>query len=132
MTARTLARTHVVPDLGPRRLRDLSAEDVDRWLARKATTLSTRSLQGIHSCLDRAVKRAMARDEVKGNVVALCSGPRGRAGRPSKALTLAQAEAVLNAEVGRMHAYVVLSLLTGAPPRSCGRCAGTTSTSRAS
>ena len=114
-TARILARTHVIPDLGSRRLRDLSAEDVDRWLARKAKTLSTRTLQGIHSCLNRAVKRAMARDKVKRNVVALCSVPQGQAGRPSKALTLAQAEAVLNAAQGsRMHAYVVLSLLTGA------------------
>ena len=114
-TARILARTHVIPDLGSRRLRDLSAEDVDRWLARKAKTLSTRTLQGMHSCLNRAVKRAMARDKVKRNVVALCSVPQGQVGRPSKALTLAQAEAVLTAAQGsRMHAYVVLSLLTGA------------------
>ena len=114
-TVRILARTHVIPDLGSRRLRDLSAEDVDRWLARKAKTLSTRTLQSLHSCLNRAVKRAMARDKVKRNVVALCSVPQGRAGRPSKALTLAQAEAVLTAVQGsRMHAYVVLSLLTGA------------------
>jgi len=41
--------------------------------------------------------------------------PKGRPGRPSKALTLAQAEAVLTAaEHTRMRAYVVLSLLTGA------------------
>ncbi len=114
-TARILARTHVIPDLGSRRLRDLSAEDIDRWLARKAKTLSTRTLQGMHSCLNRAVKRAMARDKVKRNVVALCSVPQGQAGRPSKALTLAQAEAVLiAAQDSRMHAYVVLSLLTGA------------------
>ncbi|MEV4243344.1 hypothetical protein AB0J63_08015 [Streptosporangium canum] len=42
-------------------------------------------------------------------------GPRGEGGRPSKALTLDQAEAVLKATEGtRMHAYVVLSLLIGA------------------
>ncbi|MEV7008661.1 hypothetical protein [Streptosporangium sp. NPDC051022] len=41
--------------------------------------------------------------------------PKGKAGRPSKALTFAQAEAVLKAAEGtRMHAYIVLSLLTGA------------------
>jgi len=57
----------------------------------------------------------MARDKVKRNVVALCSVPKGKPGRPSKALTLAQAEAVLGAaERTRMRAYVVLSLLTGA------------------
>ncbi|WP_432535288.1 site-specific integrase [Kineococcus arenarius] len=115
VTNQILARTHVIPELGARKLRDLSAEDVDRWLARKAETLSTRTLQGIHSCLNRAVKRAMARDKVKRNVVPLCSVPQGRGGRPSKALTLAQAEAVLRAcETTRMRGYVVLSLLTGA------------------
>lgn len=45
----------------------------------------------------------------------LCSVPRGKKGRPSKAPTLAQAEAVLKAAEGtRMHGYVVLALLTGA------------------
>ncbi|MGW3744695.1 tyrosine-type recombinase/integrase [Streptomyces sp. NPDC005146] len=111
----SLSRTHVIPSLGARKLRDLSAEDVDRWLAVKAKTLSTRTLQGVHSCLNRAVKRAMARDKVKRNVVELCFIPKGQPGRPSKALTLAQAEAVLTAAANTtMHAYVVLALLTGA------------------
>ncbi|MEV2269217.1 tyrosine-type recombinase/integrase [Nonomuraea africana] len=57
----------------------------------------------------------MARDKVKRNVVTLCSVPKGKDGRPSKALTFAQAESVLKAaEDSRMHGYVVLSLLTGA------------------
>jgi integrase len=116
-TCTHLSRTHVLPSLGARKLRDLRAEDVDRWLAEKAKTLSTRSLEGIRSCLNRAVKRAMARDKVKRNVVELCSVPQGRAGRPSKALTLAQAKAILTAAEGsRMHAYIVVSLLTGARP----------------
>jgi integrase len=111
----TLCRVHVIPALGARKLRDLSADDVDRWLAAKSKTLSTRSLQAIHSCLNRAIRRAMARDKVKRNVAALCSIPQGRRGRPSKALTFAQAEAVLiAAEKSRMAAYVVVSLLTGA------------------
>lgn len=114
-TAEILCRTHVLPSLGARKLRDLSADDVDRWLAEKADGLSTRSLQAIHSCLNRSVRRAMARDKVKRNVVALCSIPQGRPGRPSKSLTLVQADAVLTAAEGsRMRAYVVLSLLTGA------------------
>ncbi|MGW0457220.1 site-specific integrase [Streptomyces tendae] len=110
-----LSRKHVIPGLGARKLRDLSAEDVDRWLAAKAQTLSTRSLQAVHSCLNRAVKRAMARDKVKRNVVELCSVPQGQPGRPSKALSFAQAEAVLKAAEGTsMHAYIVVALLTGA------------------
>lgn len=111
----SLSRKHVIPSLGARKLRDLSAEDVDKWLATKAKSLSTRSLQGMHSCLNRSVKRAMARDKVKRNVVELCSVPTGQPGRPSKALTLAQAEAVLKASVrASLHAYIVLALLTGA------------------
>ncbi len=114
-TCSILSNTHIIPFMGNRKLRDLSAEDVERWLAEKAKTLSTRTLQALHSCLNRAVKRAMARDKVKRNVVALCSVPRGQAGRPSKALTMAQAESVLaTAERTRMRAYVVVSLLTGA------------------
>ncbi|MFJ3105961.1 tyrosine recombinase XerC [Streptomyces sp. NPDC086835] len=110
-----MTQKHVIPGLGARKLRDLSAEDVDRWLAAKAKILSTRTLQAVHSCLNRSVKRAMARDKVKRNVVELCSVPQGQAGRPSKALTFAQAESVLKAAEGTsMHAYIVVALLTGA------------------
>ncbi|MET8603234.1 tyrosine-type recombinase/integrase [Streptomyces rubiginosohelvolus] len=113
-TNTTLCNTHVIPSLGARKLRDLSADDVDRWLADKAKVLSTRSLEAIRSCLNRAVKRAMARDKVKRNVVELCSVPAGRPGRPSKSLTLKQADAVLvAAEDSPLYAYVVVSLLTG-------------------
>lgn len=57
----------------------------------------------------------MARDNVRRNVVALCSVPQGQHGRPSKALTMAQAEAILMATGGnRLHAYIVVSPLTGA------------------
>ncbi|GAA3771322.1 site-specific integrase [Streptomyces chiangmaiensis] len=111
----TMSQKHVIPALGARKLRDLSAEDVDRWLAVKAKILSTRTLQEVHSCLNRSVKRAMARDKVKRNVVELCSVPQGQPGRPSKALAFAQAEAVLRAAEGSsMHAYIVVALLTGA------------------
>ncbi|GAA1690199.1 site-specific integrase [Fodinicola feengrottensis] len=112
---RTLADKHIVPALGPRKLRELSVEDIDKWLARKAKTLSTRTLRLIHSLLNRAVKNAQARDKVKRNVVGLVEIPTGQDGRPSKSLNLDQAEAVLvAAEWSRLHAYVVLSLLTGA------------------
>ncbi|MFG2028155.1 tyrosine recombinase XerC [Streptomyces sp. NPDC048825] len=110
----TLCRRHIIPALGARKLRDLTADEVDKWLADKAKALSTSTLQVIRSCLNRAVKRAMVRDKVKRNVVELCSVPTGQEGRPSKALTLAQAEAVLDAAADTpLHAYIVLSLLTG-------------------
>jgi len=114
-TCTILCQRHIIPALGARKLRDLRAEEVDKWLAAKAQTLSTSTLQQLHSCLNRAINRAMARDKVRCNIVALCSVPKGQTGRPSKALTLAQAEAILAAAEGsRLHAYIVVSLLTGA------------------
>jgi integrase len=110
-----LANTHIIPTLGARKLRDLSADDVDKWLADRAQRVSTRTLREVRSVLKRAITRAQARDKVKRNVVLLCDIPQGRTGRPSKSLTLAQAEALLAAaENTSLHAYIVLSLLTGA------------------
>ena len=60
-----LAHGHIIPDLGARKLRDLSAQDVDRWLTAKAKTLSSSTLASLHSLLNRTIKRAMARDYVK-------------------------------------------------------------------
>jgi integrase len=112
---RTIAEAHVIAPLGARRLRDLTAEDVDRWLLVKSREVSTRTLRLMHSLLNRAMRHAMARDKVKRNVVALCDVPTGQQGRPSKSLTFEQAEALLAAsEDFPLHAYIVLSLLTGA------------------
>ncbi len=114
-TRRSLAVHHVIPALGARKLHDLSAEDVDTWLADKARTLSTRTLQDVKSILRRSITRAQARDKVKRNVVLLCETPTGQIGRPSKALTLDQAQALVeHANGSTMGAYVLLSLLTGA------------------
>ncbi len=56
------------------------------------------------------MKRAMAQDKVKRNVVALCTVPTGQPGRPSKALTPPLADPVLVAvEKRRLHAYIALS-----------------------
>ncbi|MBF8194697.1 site-specific integrase, partial [Nonomuraea sp. K274] len=86
-------------------------------LAGKTARLSTRSLKLIYDILNRSIKNAMKRDKVKRNIVDLCEVPRGRGGRPSRALTLAQGEAVIaaaeQADV-RIRAYILLSLLTGA------------------
>ncbi|MFC5823229.1 site-specific integrase [Nonomuraea insulae] len=114
-TTTILCKTHIIPALGKRKLRELSAQDVDKWLAERAKSLSTSTLSRLHSCLNRIIKRAMARDKVRRNVVELCRVPQGQKGRPSKALTMAQAEEVLKASEGKsLHAYIVVSLLTGA------------------
>jgi integrase len=105
----------LVPALGKRKLRDLTATEVDRWLHDRAKVLSTSSLHGVLACLNRSIHRAMARGLVHQNVAALCQVPTGQRGRPSKSLTRDQARAVLDAADGHpLHAYVVLSILIGA------------------
>jgi integrase len=114
---RTYAETHIIPALGKRKLRELTVEDVEKLFADKSALLSTRSLRIIHSILSRSVKKAQVRDKIRRNIILLCEVPEGRTGRPSKSLTLAQAEALLAAaEQGpaRMRAYIIVSLLTGA------------------
>ncbi|MGH3519114.1 MAG: tyrosine-type recombinase/integrase [Haloechinothrix sp.] len=115
---RILAECHIIPHLGARRLRELAAEDVDKWLAMKANQLATSTLQRIQGILSQAIRRAQARDKVKRNVVLLCDCPTGLEGRPSKSLTMEQAEKLLDAALTfrtpAIRAYVVVSLLTGA------------------
>ena len=84
-----------------------------------------------HLALKRAIRHAEASDLVTRNVATLADTPKGQHGRPSKSLTLDQAAAVITAartlpvmelrpglkDVRRpaalMHAYIVLSLLSG-------------------
>ena len=65
--------------------------------------------------LNRAVRRAMARDLVARNGVELADLPRAaRQGRPSKSLTPEQVDQILTLTApDPMHAYIVVSLLTG-------------------
>ncbi|GAA2492300.1 site-specific integrase [Terrabacter carboxydivorans] len=113
--SRILSERRIIPGLGRRRLRELTADDVDVWLAKEAQTASTSTLSKLLSILRRSIDRQMARDRVKRNVVLLCQVPSGRPGRASKALTLEQAKALLSAaESTEMNAYISVSLLTGA------------------
>ncbi|GAA2576711.1 site-specific integrase [Actinomadura fulvescens] len=117
--AKSLAKHHIVPQLGELTVREFTADDCERWLEDRAQFLSTKSLREVRSVLRRAVERVMRRDErVTRNVVELCQVPTGkRAGRPSKALNFTQAVQVLEAaEQARsdMRQYVILALLTGA------------------
>jgi integrase len=92
-------------------LRDLTVQDVRTALRKMAATHATRTLQKAHNCLTR---HAEGQDLVRRNVSALVDTPRGREGRPSQSLTLVQAAALLEAaEESRLHAFIVLSLLTG-------------------
>ena len=105
---------HAISKLGAVKLRDLTARHVQVALADLSGSLSTRSLRLVHQIIERAIRHAQAADLVGRNVSSLGAAPEGKGGRPSRSLTLDQAVAVLKAaENSLLHAYVVLSLLTG-------------------
>jgi hypothetical protein len=83
---RILATTHIVPLLGSVKLRELTADDVDDWLADRKGKLATRSLKDCLSILRRVIAHAERRNKVIRNVAVLVEVPKGRAGRPSKAM----------------------------------------------
>ena len=110
-------------------LTDLSAAEVRAALARFATTHSTETASIARLGLERAIGHAEANDLVGRNVAALVTTPKGRPGRYSKALSAAEAAALLRASrldravqefpgcpprpPALMHAYISLCLLAG-------------------
>jgi integrase len=96
-------------------LRDLTAHDVRRTLNKLAQTRSTRTMAGTHNVLVRAIRRAEVNDHVGRNVASFVKPPQGKTGRPSRAMTAAEAAALLVAaqDHPRLGAYVILSLTTG-------------------
>src|SRR5215471_1224430 len=115
----TLYQGTIVPllseRLGPVKLRDLSAGDVQDALTAVAARMSTRTVQISRNVLVRAIRRAERDGLAARNVAALVKPPKGqRGGRPSKSLTLDQATALMDAAKGtRLEAYIILSLLAG-------------------
>ena len=108
---------HLVAQIGAVRLKELTADQLDTWIGERAEELSTRSLRPIHQILERSIRHVQARDRVRRNVASLITLPAGQPGRPSRAMTLEQAVALLGV-VGigsefRLSAYMVVSLLTG-------------------
>ncbi len=100
--------------IGSAKLKELTAADVRAALAQLATSRSTRAVQMAHNSLIRVIRYAEANDLAGRNVAALVTPPKGLEGRPSKSLTLEQAQALVKAgEASRLHAYIVLCLLTG-------------------
>ncbi|MFG2226123.1 tyrosine recombinase XerC [Streptomyces sp. NPDC048644] len=111
---RSVANKHLIPFIGKAKLKDLSADDVDDWLDDRAEFLATRSLRDLLAILRRSIAHAQRRDKAARNVALLVTAPEGRPGRPSKALNLEQAKAVLiAARPSRLYAYLVLSFLGG-------------------
>jgi integrase len=104
----------ILAAIGARKLRDVTAGDVQHALAIMAQSYSSAAVAMGHNALTRAIRHAEARDLVGRNVATLVETPKGQSGRPSNSLTLEQASALLAAAQGtRMHAYISLCLATG-------------------
>ncbi|MGH3502554.1 MAG: site-specific integrase [Nocardioidaceae bacterium] len=109
-----LARQHLIPGLGRIKLKGLTVDQVEELLDTKASDLSTSTLRTCLSILRRSIRNAQRRDLITRNVAELATVPDGREGRPSNALSLEEAHAVLDAaRDSPIYAYVVLSLITG-------------------
>jgi integrase len=96
-------------------LTELTATDLRKAMKKLAATRSTRTMQVMHNAVERAIRHSEADDRVARNVASLIRPPEGKApGRPSKSLTLEQAQVVLKAaSESWLAAYVSLSLFTG-------------------
>ncbi len=115
-TNRYLAETHIIPFLGARRLRELSATEVDRWLAGRAefaehehaAQAALRAEPGHPAGHGAGQGQAQRRRPLLG-----ASGDAGPASRRHSRSP--RRPRILDAVDGTpMHAYVVVSLLTGA------------------
>jgi integrase len=119
-SARTLRRDELIlrpllASIGGIPLHALRTHDVRRALSELATSRSSATVALTHNCLVRAIRHAESGDHVRRNVAALVKPPPGKGGRPSRAMTVYQAAALLRAagEDGYLGPYVILSLTTG-------------------
>lgn len=110
-------RKHLLPRLGSHRVRELAPDQVHDALEEMANAgLSGRSLRLVHSVLARALRWAERHGKVARNVATLVDTPAGPS-KPSRSLTVEQADALLAATAGhRLEALVVCSLMLGLRP----------------
>lgn len=108
---------HLIPALGARKLKDLSPDDVDKFLQRKsAAGFAKTSLAHLHQVLKRALRWGERRGRVGRNVAALVDTPDGKR-RESKALTPDQARALLTAAMEhRLGALFAIGLTVPSRP----------------
>jgi integrase len=110
-------RRHLVPALGHRRLRELTADDVESLLHSMADRrMSRASLARVLNVLRRALRAAERRGRVARNVADLVDVPAASV-RRSRSLSVDQARAVLSAASGdRLEALYVTGLMLGLRP----------------
>jgi hypothetical protein len=91
------AEKWINPKIGATKLKDFKATDCDRFFKDLGHHLSKASLVKIKNMLARSIRRAQKFDLVGRNVAELVDLPPGQQGRPSRAMTEAQASKILNA-----------------------------------
>src|SRR3954464_7147939 len=109
--------SHIVPRIGQRRLRELTADDVDKLMRDMANAgYSKHTMVRVHGELARILRFAERRGKVMRNVATLVDVPAGPK-KQGRSLTVAQAKAVLEAAVDdRLEALYVTGLLMGLRP----------------
>jgi integrase len=109
-----IAKNHLTPTLGHRKLKNLTRVEVRRLYAQKSKTLSPRSVDYIHTTLQKALAQAVIDDLIPRNVA---SGERPRSSHnheEAKALSPIQARTLLTAADGeRNEGLYVVALHTG-------------------
>ena len=94
------------------KLPDLSAAEVDQWLARLSLSHSTRTVQEIRRSLQPVGETGHGARQGEAERGRADRVPTGRAGRRSKSLSAEQADDVLTkTTLDRLHSYIVVSLL---------------------
>ena len=109
--------SHIVPRIGHRRLRELTADDVDKLMRDMANAgYSKHTMVRVHGELARILRFAERRGKVMRNVATLVDVPAGPK-KHGRSLTVTEAKAVLDAAVGdRLEALYVTGLLMGLRP----------------
>jgi site-specific recombinase XerD len=100
------AKNWIYPKIGATKLRDFTATDADSFFKELGQVLSKRTLVMIKSTLRRSIRRAQVHNLIARNVVELIDLPSGQPGRPSRAMTQAQASKVLKAAGGQASGFV--------------------------
>jgi integrase len=108
---RTVIEHHVIPALGSIPLSKLTAEDVDRFLARKARRYSRSYVVRMRTLLVDALAHADKRGLVVRNVAALSVMPKTKKGPERRSLTPDELRQLLNSAAGdRLEAMVVVGV----------------------
>ena len=109
-----IARTHIIPAIGRKRLPELTTADVDRLIAKKiAEGMSVSTVRRIRSVLAQALDQAMRWGWVSRNVAQLARAPKSERNE-GRTLTNEEARLFLDHLKGhRLEALFALMLTTG-------------------